>query len=1096
VSVGSYEAIELLGAGGIGRVYKAIHRPSGRAVALKTVHGSRPAADVYRLLVREAAAVAQLCHPSVVELLDFVVDGGRTFLVLELVGGGNADPWIDQWPGRSVIAAAIDQVLDGLAAAHAAGILHRDLKPSNLLRASDGRIKIADFGMAELFDPLASDPDRAFGGTPLYMAPEQLDPAGHQGPWTDLYSVGVIAHVLLSGSDQLLETAGDWRVAKRQPFPPLRARPGLGIPRELRRLLAQLVDPDPAQRPRFAAELRAALAAQWERIEEHAPAETVPLPPETWRSSSELASAPTAAVSSLGSFRDSELSSAPTQVAHLVSASASSSTGSGTEGPSASLALPALELPFVLPGPASVDVTPSLARLRSPPLVGRQHERRELSELARAMAEERTPRVLLLVGEAGVGKSRLARWLLAQAERSFLFESAACGYDVSGTTDGLRRALQRLFGACSDGSLRAPAARSLAAAPEGLDLARLRAWLAGEVDARPSHAERVELSALALGAVARHRPVLVWFDDIAWSHDGALEVMERVLADRSAAVLFVATVRAGSAEHPDVRARIDALRARVGFQEWEVGRLSTEERAELLAVAAPLGAAVCRELASALDETPLLLVALAQDLVDSETLCAGVDGYTPAGGRSVAEILAERPPSRLLGARLDKLINAFGDRGVDAEQVLIAASLIGHRFDESALVASVRGAARRRFVQAVLARALLHGILRSEPGAGHRFEHDLLRVASRERLELRADRDEILARVAHGIVRAHGEDHAETNIQAALLLREAGSLDAALERLASAATDLALLRDPSAQEQVELARRWIDAEPSDARRASWLAMSGWVNFYFSRYDLALRDLGEGRALARLVGDTLLEHGCMAGQFDVHFFEGRFSESERLARRVLDACPLDDPRWAIHGLDAAYRLAELAALRRDYTETVRQYRLAVEYARRAPGQRRRSNMVISLAEAELARGEIAEARALLDALGRRARRPRAAVWREYLADAELNYRVRIGDSQSVREDLSLRIAKLLERRDLWRLTAARVLDALAAAQTDAQDTELAVERMLEAFAACSHEKPFTLWALDQLARRLLELGRTGAAARVDDLIESERARFGR
>jgi serine/threonine-protein kinase len=94
VTAGSYEATELLGTGGIGRVYKAVHRPSGRLLALKTVHGLRAAGDAYRLLVREAAAVAQLRHPSVVELLDFVVDGGRTFLVLELVPGGNADRWM------------------------------------------------------------------------------------------------------------------------------------------------------------------------------------------------------------------------------------------------------------------------------------------------------------------------------------------------------------------------------------------------------------------------------------------------------------------------------------------------------------------------------------------------------------------------------------------------------------------------------------------------------------------------------------------------------------------------------------------------------------------------------------------------------------------------------------------------------------------------------------------------------------------------------------------------------------------------------------------------------------------------------------------
>jgi hypothetical protein len=127
------------------------------------------------------------------------------------------------------------------------------------------------------------------------------------------------------------------------------------------------------------------------------------------------------------------------------------------------------------------------------------------------------------------------------------------------------------------------------------------------------------------------------------------------------------------------------------------------------------------------------------------------------------------------------------------------------------------------------------------------------------------------------------------------LAREAAR-STSTDRLATAAPT-SRCADPSAEHPIADADR---ADPSDARLARWSAWAGWVHFCFSRYDHALREFRAARELARRLGDTLLEHGCMAGEFDVHFFEGRFAEAEQLARRVLDACLPDDPRWAQHG----------------------------------------------------------------------------------------------------------------------------------------------------------------------------------------------------
>jgi serine/threonine protein kinase len=239
-------------------------------VAIKTIGAGKARADAQRLLVREAAAAAQLRHPHVVELLDFVVANGRPYLVLELVDGHDVERWLDVWPGWPVVADAVDQVLDALSTAHAAGILHRDLKPANLLYSRTGAIKITDFGMAELVDPLAPSDVGPFGGTPLYMAPEQLDPFGHQGPWTDLYALGVILYLLLTGREPVVLDEANWKQAKKSPPRRFRTRSGLSNPPELERLILAMVDPDPNRRPRFAADVRAELRSLRDRAHEGA----------------------------------------------------------------------------------------------------------------------------------------------------------------------------------------------------------------------------------------------------------------------------------------------------------------------------------------------------------------------------------------------------------------------------------------------------------------------------------------------------------------------------------------------------------------------------------------------------------------------------------------------------------------------------------------------------------------------------------------------------------------------------------------------------------------------------------------------------------
>src|SRR5207302_1743091 len=149
--------------------------------------GSAGSAAALARIEREAQALARLSHPNVVVVYEVGLVDGRVFVAMEYVAGGTARSWLRESPRTArEILALYGAAGDGLAAAHAAGIVHRDFKPDNLLVGDDGRPRVADFGLARgLYDPDAPpEPDRAplvdvtgtgsIVGTPAYMPPEQL----------------------------------------------------------------------------------------------------------------------------------------------------------------------------------------------------------------------------------------------------------------------------------------------------------------------------------------------------------------------------------------------------------------------------------------------------------------------------------------------------------------------------------------------------------------------------------------------------------------------------------------------------------------------------------------------------------------------------------------------------------------------------------------------------------------------------------------------------------------------------------------------------------------------------------------------------------
>ena len=207
--LGDYEILEELGRGGMGVVYRAEQRSTGRVAAVKII---RPAAaatvDAMQLFLREARILSKLRHPRIVEYLSLGLGDGQMYLAMEYL------PVVDfpqllatQSRPRQIrlVAGIMSRVLEALQHAHEHHVVHRDVKPSNILvYKSNGRlhVKLADFGLAKNFERAGLTSitcERDVRGTLGYMSPEQLLDSRYAGPPCDIYSAGACLYYFLSG---------------------------------------------------------------------------------------------------------------------------------------------------------------------------------------------------------------------------------------------------------------------------------------------------------------------------------------------------------------------------------------------------------------------------------------------------------------------------------------------------------------------------------------------------------------------------------------------------------------------------------------------------------------------------------------------------------------------------------------------------------------------------------------------------------------------------------------------------------------------------------------------------------------------------------
>jgi len=199
------EILELIGAGGMGAVYKARQPRLDRFVALKILSLDLAANPAFaERFNREARVLARLNHPNIVTVYDFGQEGDYFYLLMEYVDGVNLRQAMNAGGFKpSEALALVPDLCAALQFAHDEGILHRDIKPENILIDARGRVKVADFGIAKLIgstpDSLSLTESGAVLGTPHYMAPEQLEKAADIDHRADIYSLGVVFYEMLTG---------------------------------------------------------------------------------------------------------------------------------------------------------------------------------------------------------------------------------------------------------------------------------------------------------------------------------------------------------------------------------------------------------------------------------------------------------------------------------------------------------------------------------------------------------------------------------------------------------------------------------------------------------------------------------------------------------------------------------------------------------------------------------------------------------------------------------------------------------------------------------------------------------------------------------
>ncbi len=536
-AIDGYRVEAQLGSGGFGAVYQVLGREGGQ-YALKVSHGiaSRLTAQQMILHQNEIEALRKVSHPSLVQVFGHgLVDDHQFYVVMELVGGESLGAYLDRRRQLDPLEAVqiARRVADALDHCHQRNLLHRDLKPQNIMIVDphEPRIKVLDFGLAQLTESLSPIEGESLSGSPHYMAPESFTRGAVDAFHTksDLYALGVVLFEMLTGTVPFSTTNLGQLIVKKMGSDPTPLQQVLpSVPPGVAALVQSLLARDPARRPGSAATVAARLRELYlEMLHEGGAAPSTFPPP--------------------------------------VRSAASGAPGArGAEGASP-------EEPESWSGH-----TPDQA-----PFAGREHELSRLRDHLTAVLAGGT-RALSLVGEPGIGKSRLVAELLRQnrvPERAFVASGRCRQLGDLVPYSPLREALVqfaahlRVLGRRgAEATLDRLAAMDDAdtaiftsLAPEMVDLLpRGHGGAAQNVSAalRLVGAERVGRAiAHLVRALTASRPVVLVIEDLHWADEATLGVIAQLTgSDAAPSTMFVGTNRPGG-EPPGANLDLIQLRA-------------------------------------------------------------------------------------------------------------------------------------------------------------------------------------------------------------------------------------------------------------------------------------------------------------------------------------------------------------------------------------------------------------------------------------------------------------------------------------------------------------------------------------------------------
>lgn len=756
--IGPFELSGILGTGGMAVVYGGRHVPDDIEVAIKVMTLDLARQDRYRrAFLREVRSASRLSHPRIVQVLDVgevppeveqlsdgLLGAGSPYLVMERVDGGTLDEYAAEldWPSVQWL---VLELLDALAHAHALGVVHRDLKPSNvLIDIEDDRWvpRLTDFGIARTFDAAhrsdPSDNEKRVSGTPRYMAPERVTGRWRdQGPWTDLYSLGVMiwklttGHAVYSGDNDLVLAAH-----LSEPLPDY--VPAMSVPQRLEQWLHGMLAKSQWRRFRTAAD--AAVAFR----------EVCASP---MRAADMLATEPSSPDDhSIRSRTPASSMTLPT----LTTVMERNTRGELLQqhGMHAQWSRPAVPSSWRrsdqddAPDHRLLGAGLGLFGLRVAPLVDRDDERDELWDAFVGVVRDRLPHLVMVRGPAGCGKSRLVQWFTRRtgevgAAKTLLVTHSESG----GPTDGFGAMVERLV-RC-----------------EGLDpddsLQRLREWIRevtfgddpiAEYDAvafaemirqtrddsHPGVTSSIEFASPTerwvalrrlLGHLSRERPVVLWIEDAHLAPD-AVSFVRFLMEDEPTdlPVLIVTNARTEGPFVTDfVRDDLDDLARRDDSTVLNVGRLDDDHVRTLVRRLLGVSDELTDEVVARADGVPMFAVQLMSDWVDAHVLVARDGGFelARAGVPDVPDDV-----HALWLQRLRRVVDYFGASRDLASDALQVAAVLGRwvREDEWLEATSIIQDSPRlaSLADQLVDRLVTKGLVEREEG-GWSFAHGMMR---------------------------------------------------------------------------------------------------------------------------------------------------------------------------------------------------------------------------------------------------------------------------------------------------------------------------------------------------------------------------------